>query len=337
MANRIAAALLTTLGLVAATAAQADDMRIAQTQVPDYRSIAATITTRDTGEVRARISGTLTSLKVREGDIVKAGQVLAIVSDQKVAIEEQSRISQAVAMKAESDRAAADLARVRQLFDKGFYSQAKLDQAVAASKAATAAWKAAASATALTSEIAQQGKLLAPADGRVLQASVPAGAVVMAGDVVVVMATNDAVIRLELPEREARGLKKGDAIRISDDTGNGTVEQDVRIREIYPQVRDGKITIDLDMGALKSSFVGERVRAKVAVGVRSSIVVPKSYVSTRFGVDYVRLVTSSGALDIPVQIGQGITTPGGEAGVEVLSGLRPGDTISKPGRAPVQS
>ena len=174
--------LVMALSLAAVPAAHAEEIRISQVAVPDYRSIAATVTTRDTGEVRARIPGTLTSLKVREGDVVKAGQVLAVVSDQKVAIEEQGRIAQAAALKAESDRAAADLARVRQLFEKGFYSQAKLDQAVAGSKAATAAWKAAASATALTTELAQQGKLLAPADGRILRASVPAGAVVMAGD-----------------------------------------------------------------------------------------------------------------------------------------------------------
>jgi RND family efflux transporter MFP subunit len=324
------------LGLSVVTA-QADSLTITQTSVPDFRSVAATITTRDTGEVRARISGTLTSLKVREGDVVKAGQVLAVIADQKVALEGLTRVSQAAALKAESDRAAADLARVRKVFDKGFYSQAKLDQAIASSKAATAAWKAAASAMALTSEMAQQGKLLAPADGRVLRASVPAGAVVMAGDAVIVMATNDAVVRLELPEREARGLKKGDAIRLSDDAASGPVEQDVRIREIYPQVRDGKITIDLDAGALKSSFVGERVRAKVAVGVRQSVVVPRAYVSTRYGVDYVRLEMRSGALDIPVQTGQAVPMPGGGDGVEVLSGLRPGDTITKAGRAAVQS
>jgi RND family efflux transporter MFP subunit len=316
----------------------AETLSVTQREVPDYRAVAGTLTTRDMGEVRARIPGTLVALRVREGDEVEKGQVLAVIADDKVALELQSRRAQAAALKAESDRAAADLERVRKVFDKGFYSKARLEQAAATSKAATEAWKAAAAAQAVAAETGQQGKLLSPAAGRVMRAPVPAGAVVMAGDVIVTVATNNAVIRFELPEREARGLKVGDMIRVSEDGFNGKArEAEVRVREIYPQVRDGRITVDLERGDLKQTFVGERIKARVVVGMRQSIVVPRDYVTTRFGVDYVSLVTRTGSLDIPVQTGQGLRTDSGQEGVEVLSGLRAGDKIVKPVRGLVQS
>jgi len=316
----------------------ADTLAVTQREVPDYKAVAATLTTRDLGEVRARIPGTLVSLRVREGDQVQKGQVLAVIADEKVALELLSRRSQTAALKAESDRAAADLERVRKVFEKGFYSQARLEQAQAASKAATEAWKAGAAAQAVSAEIGEQGKLLAPAAGRVLKAAVPAGAVVMAGDAIVTVATNDAVIRLELPEREARGLKAGDIIRVSEEGFNGKGrEAEVRIREIYPQVRDGRITVDLERGNLKQTFVGERIKARVVVGMRLAVVVPRDYVTTKFGVDYVSLVTRTGSLDIPVQTGQAISMGANQEGVEVLSGLRAGDKILKPVRRLVQS
>jgi RND family efflux transporter MFP subunit len=330
--------LLLAAGLFTAGVASADALVVTQRDVPDYKAVAATLTTRDLGEVRARIPGTLVSLSVREGDLVGKGQVLAVIADDKVALEQQSRRAQTAALKAESDRAAADLERVRKVFEKGFYSQARRDQAVATSRAATEAWKAAAAAQAVTAEVAAQGKLLAPAAGRVLRAPVPAGAVVMAGDVIVTVATNDAVIRLEIPEREARGLKAGDSIRVSEDANGGRArDAEVKIREIYPQVREGRVTVDLERGSLTQTFIGERIKARVIVGYRQSIVIPRDYVVTRFGVDYVSLVTRSGTLDIPVQTGQSLALQGDADGVEILSGLRPGDQIRKPVRRMVQS
>ncbi len=329
---------LLAVSLAAGGAARAESLSVTQREVPDYRAVAGTLTTRDMGEVRARIGGTLVALRVREGDMVEKGQVLALIADDKVALELQSRRAQAAALKAESDRAAADLERVRKVFEKGFYSKARLEQAAAVSKAATEAWKAAAASQAVAAETGEQGKLLSPAAGRVMRAPVPAGAVVMAGDVIVTVATNDAVIRLELPEREARGLKAGDMIRVSEDGINGKArEAEVRVREIYPQVRDGRITVDLERGSLKQTFIGERVMARVVVGTRQAIVIPRDYVTTRFGVDYVSLVTGAGQLDIPVQTGQSLRLADGVDAVEVLSGLKPGDQIQKPARKLVQS
>ena len=74
---------------------------------------------------------------------------------------------------------------MRAVYDKGFYSKARLDQAVAAAKSAESAWKAGAAAQAVVTEQAGQGQVLAPAAGRVVRASVPAGSVVMPGDVMV--------------------------------------------------------------------------------------------------------------------------------------------------------
>jgi RND family efflux transporter MFP subunit len=329
MIMRATILLLSFLVAAAGQAVAADRFAVTERTIPDYKTVAATYTTRDMGEARARIGGTLVDLRVREGDIVNKDQVLAVVADQKLALELQSRTAQTAAAKAESERAAAELSRVRTVFAKGFYSKARLDQAVATAKTADAAWKAAAAAQGVIAEQTTQGQILAPAAGKVVRASIPAGSVVTAGDVVVVVASNDPVVRVEVPERDASGLKKGDALRL---VADGPVERagSTVIREVYPEVRNGRVTIDLEGKTLGEVFIGQRVRVLVATGERRAIVIPQSYVTTRFGVDYVSLSIKDGSLDIPVQRGQPIDLDTLKDGVEILSGLKPGDVIMKP-------
>jgi len=57
------------------------------------------------------------------------------------------------------------------------------------------------------------------------------------------------------------------------------------------------------------------------------IVIPESYVLTRYGVDYVRLLRDNDTvIEAPVQRGR--VSPGkGEAMIEILAGLQSGDII----------
>ncbi|HMO42636.1 MAG TPA: biotin/lipoyl-binding protein, partial [Phenylobacterium sp.] len=122
----------------AAAAAQGERLTLGLQPIADVKPAAAVVTTRDMGEARARIGGTLAELRVREGEVVRKGQVLAMVRDQRLVLEARAYESQQAAAEAEAVRAEADLARVRTLHDKGFYAAARLDQAQAAARAARA-------------------------------------------------------------------------------------------------------------------------------------------------------------------------------------------------------
>lgn len=88
---------------------------------------------------------------------------------------------------------------------------------------------------------------------------------------------------------------------------------------------------DLDARGLEGGFVGARVRVLIPAGQREAIVIPARYVQTRYGVDYVRLVRADDAvIDAPVQRGSAVPTEAIADGVEILSGLEPGDVIVPP-------
>lgn len=293
----------------------------------DLKPVSAILTNRDTGAARARIGGTLVELSVREGDIVDEGQIIAVVADNRRNLEASAGESAATAAEARAIQARADLKRVQELFDQGVYAQARLDAAKAGARAAEAQLNSARAGSAALAEAASQGKVLAPAAGKVTRAPVPQGAVVLPGEIIAEIATGRRVLRAELPEADGASLHEGDAIRI---VRSGDVDGTVaKIVQVYPAVQYGKIEIDIDATDVNGGFVGMRIPVLIPIGGRTAIAVPERFITVRYGVDYVRLIRTDGVLDAPIQRGGAVFVSGEEL-TEVLSGLRVGDQILAP-------
>lgn len=314
----------------AQTAPAAGRLTVQSQTVADLKPVPATLTTRDMAEARARISGVLVSLAVKEGDMVRQGQVIGRVKDDRLSLQTGAFDAQVSAAAAEAARANADLGRTRDLFSHGVYAQARLDQVEAQAKAANANLAAARAQRGASAELGAQGTIMAPAAGRVLVADVPIGSVVMPGQTVAKITAGPMVVRIELPEGQARALKVGDVVQLAAEDLRGVAAQGT-ITQIYPSVTGGQVTADVSAPGLPQDLIGQRVRAQIKVGSRSALIVPRRYIATRFGVDYARLVRADNTVsETPVQ-----TTAGPAADtVEVLSGLRAGDILTPAGRAP---
>jgi len=315
---------------VAHTAPAAGRLIVQSQTVADLKPVPATLSTRDMAEARARISGVLVSLSVKEGDMVRQGQVIGRVKDDRLALQTSAFDAQVSAAAAEAARASADLSRTRDLFSHGVYAQARLDQVEAQAKAAHANLAAARAQRAASAELGAQGAILAPAAGRVLVADVPAGSVVMPGQTLAKITAGPMVVRIELPEGQARALKVGDVVQLAAEDLRGVAAQGT-ITQVYPSVTSGQVTADVSAPGLPQDLIGQRVRAQIKVGSRPALIVPRRYLVTRFGVDYARLVRVDNTVsETPVQ-----TTAGPTAEmVEVLSGLRAGDVLTPAGKAP---
>ena len=169
--------------------------------VPDLKPVAATVTSRDIAEARARIGGTIVKLNVKEGDLVRRGQVIAVVADDRIGLETQAYEAQVQAASAQNVNAQAELTRTRDLYAYGVYSKSRLDQVEAAAKAASGALSAARAQRAASAERGAQGAIIAPSDGRVLKADVPKGTVVVPGQSVATLTSGPLVLRVEFPRR----------------------------------------------------------------------------------------------------------------------------------------
>lgn len=306
----------------APAAAEGERLVVQRIEIAQRTPLSAEIATRDQAEALPRISGTLVELRVREGDRVAKGQLIARVVDTRLGHETGALAAQAAAAAAQAEAARAELARIEYLYRRGVYAKARLDQVRANARSAEAQLRAAREQRSASAAAAGQGAILAPATGRVLRADVPEGSVVVPGTSVATITAGPPVLRLEVPDSLARTLRPGAAVMI-EDKGRGERRTGV-IAQLYPAVSGGRVRADAVVPGLSTELVGQRVTVLVETGVRSGILVPRRFVSTRFGIDYVDLAGKDGsAMTVPVQ-----TAPARDpAAIEILAGASAGDVL----------
>lgn len=293
--------------------------------VQDRKAVFATVESADTLNARARIGGTVGSLAVDDGDAVQEGQVIAVVGDPKLMLQLQSIEARINSLQAEAEQARTELNRAEQLFRQGVVPQARLDQARTAVQVLERNLNALQAERKVVIQQADEGEVLAPTSGRVLDTLVINGSVVMPGEPIALIAADTYLLRMEVPERHARFIKVGDTVQVGDrgmaQDPTGQTRQG-EVVKVYPQLRNGRVVADVTVEGLGDYFVGERAVVYVSTGTRQAIVVPPEFLTTRFGVTY---VTLENGREVVVQTGGRV-----EGGMEILSGLRPGDVVVKP-------
>lgn len=328
----LAVATVHGFGLATAQEAPAQARSVVVSEIDDLKAVFATVRSKDRIEARVRTPGTVASLSIDRGSAVEAGQVLALVTDPKIALKIKALEAQIVAIRSRQSTAKAELERSEALKAKGVAPQARVDQAQTTFEVARNDLKAAEAELSVVRTQIAEGEVLAPASGRVLQVPVTEGSVVMPGEAIATIAANGYLLRLEVPERHARFIKQGDKVLLGarglSDNASPSVEG--KITQVYPELSDGRVVADADVPDLGSYFVGERVQVLISAGRRNAIVLPEAFVFSRYGLDYVRVATSSGSTeDVVVQTGQRLSQ-GSEASVEILTGLAGGDKVMMP-------
>ncbi len=317
--------------LMAHQAQAAETFTVTSKQVADEKAVFATVESSNVIPARARIGGTVAQLTVKEGDRVTQGQVVGIVGDDKLVLQMKSLDAQIAGLDAQLAQSQLDLTRAEDLFAKGTIPKTRLDEARTASNVATNTQRARIAERSVIEQQLSEGQVLAPTAGRVLKVPVTAGSVILPGEPVATIAEEHFVLRLRVPERHARFLKAGDLVRIDDD---GSIKGDPQfgtISLVYPQIEDGRVTADAEVTGLGDYFVGERIRVWVSAGERASVIVPASFITTRFGIDFARVgADAKSAVDVPVQRGRDQPRPDMPDALEILSGLKAGDVLVRP-------
>lgn len=322
-------ALLLLTGLMAAVPAFAETLVLAPAEVTEWKSVYGTVEARETVPARARIGGVVQELSVTEGDMVKAGQEIAVVHDDKIAFQIAAYDAQIEALKAQLATAQADLDRGQALVGRGVITTQRLDQLQTSVDVLAGQITTTEAQRSITEQQAAEGHVLAPGDGLVLTVPVTPGAVIMSGEPVATIGGGGVFLRLSVPERHAFALKEGDEIRI---TAAGTTPTG-RIAKLYPEINNGRVVADVEVEGLETGFVNARVLVALPVGTRAALLVPRTAVASRAGLDFVRVAGQGAAAgaesERTVVLGEAVTQDGAEM-VEVLSGLSAGDAVVLP-------
>ena len=287
------------------------------------------------GEVRPRyeqrygfrVPGKIARRMVDVGQVVKAGQVLAVLDSQDVLPAINAQAAQVDVAKTDWVLQQSELKRQQELRDKGFVSGAALERQAATTAAADARVKAAQSQLANAKNGLTFQTLTADKAGVVVAVDAEAGSVVAAGQSVVRVAQlGEKELVVNVPERAVGQMKQAKGFMAQFDAIPGKTYA-ATLRELAPaadaasRTYAAKLSITNADDALK---LGMSATVRLDLGAAQVIVVPNTALYTRDNATRVWLVDRATETVRAVEIKLGEST---NEGVTIASGLKPGDLV----------
>jgi len=284
--------------------------------------------------LRAKVAGELKALDVREGESVRAGQVLGQIDPTEFDLRLRQSQQQSEAAKAQLDIAVRQLSNSQALVAQGFISPTALETAAATEAGARANLQAALAAVALAQKARADATLVAPIGGVVAERMAKPGNLININTPLYRIVDNSRLEAvLNVPEREMATMKPGLPIRMVVDALRGQVFEGV-VGRISPVVDAGSGTfrvVGVFAGheGLKPGMFG---RLQIVYDEReAALSVPREAVVEANGEASVFLVEAGKAVRRVVRLGH---VDGAYA--EVVEGLAVGDQVITAGRIAVR-
>ena len=149
--------------------AASDVVKARQMDITQGLAVSGTLKAVNSAVIKARVAGELQGLTVREGDFVKAGQIIARIDASELLSRVRQAREQAESSKAQVEVAQRQYDNNKALVDQGFISKTALDTSLANLNAAQSTYKAALAGTDVAKKSVDDTVLKAPISGQVSQ------------------------------------------------------------------------------------------------------------------------------------------------------------------------
>lgn len=275
--------------------------------------------------VKARVAGELQGLTVREGDSVKAGQVLARID----ASEYQSRVRQAQEQ-ADSAKAQAEVVQRqydnnKALVDQGFISKTALDTSLANLNAARSTHKAALAAVDVAKKSLDDTVLRAPLTGQVAQRlAQPGERVGVDARVLEIVDLSRLELEASLGAADALSVRPGQTAVLQIEGSKQTVN--ATVARVNPSAQGGSrsvlvyLSVDNPGGqtGLRQGLFAQGTLGTTRV---SALAVPLSAVRTDKPAPYVQVVENNQVAHKPVEPGMRASSANGDSAMVAVKGV----------------
>lgn len=280
-----------------------------------------------TAMVKAKVAGELKSLTVREGDTVRAGQVLGQIDTTELEWRLRQTEQQAEAAKAQVDVAERTLANNRALVSQGFISPTALDTSQANANGARATLQAAQAASALARKSLGDATLVSPINGLVSQRlAQPGERVALDARVLEVVDLTRLELEAALPPQAVAQVRVGASAMLQLE---GLVEPvSAQVVRINPSASSSTRTVAayLSVAPHPSLRQGLFATGRITLPGTTSVMVPSSAV--RLDLPEPSLLVLEGERAVQRKVTLGATGEAqGLAVTEVLSGVKAGESV----------
>ncbi len=292
-------------------------------EVEEYFETSGAIMAKTINQIAGRTMGTVTSLRVKEGDRVHAGQVLLTIDDrdavQKVIAAERALES------AQQNRSLAEITygRYRKLYDEKALSQQEMDQIETQKKITGLDYE---RSKALLNEARVNRDfttIVSPVSGVVTEKKTERGSMAAPGaPLLTVEDVSSFILDANLDEHLTGKVTAGTPVDISVDAIN--LEFKGRITEIVPSIDPLSRTFIAKIALTDPSLrTGLYARVKIPTGKKTVIVLPDKAIVEKGQLTGVYVVDQGGTITFR------LVRPGSHYGnnVEILSGIKANDRV----------
>lgn len=297
-------------------------LQIQDTVFNHYVELRGNVATRKNLVLNAEFSGILKQLLVKEGDRVKAGQLLTVLDDGGL----EAQLAQ---LQAQADLAETTFERQKRLWDQKIGSEIQYLQAKTQYESSANA------VTQMKNQLAKT-RITAPFSGTIDEIMADPGANLAPGmPVIRLVSLEDMYVEVEVPEVYLPQIKKGTDVRVFFPVLGEEVETSVRQVSDFIKPSNRTFGVEVSIPGLNGS-VKPNLNARVYINDYTNpraILIPQSVITENAeGEQYVYLATGVDSANRAV-VKQTVVKVGKTQGdlVEILEGIKPGDAVISEG------
>ena len=286
----------------------------------------------DSAIVKARVAAEVKEITVREGDAVKAGQLLGRLDATEFEWRLRQAEQQAASAQSQLDIAERALANNRALVEQGFISKNALDTSVMSAAGARASLEAARAAAELARKSLADTQIRAPLAGLVSQRFVqPGERVALDAKLIEIVDLSRIELEAAVSPEDITSVQVGSRARLQIDGIAAPVQ--ARVVRINPSAQTGSraVPVYLEVAPTPGLRQGLFARGGIELERRPGLVLPASALRIDQARPYVLVAAGGKAVQRAVEPGaRGWASFGGgapEPAIAVVSGLAAGDVV----------
>ena len=316
-AKQAAAALAAQPAPLVIELAPSDVVTVKTVNLSQGLEISGALKAVNSATIKARVSGELQGLTVREGDLVKAGQVVARVNAGEYALRVRQAQEQADAARAQIDIAQRQFDNNRALVAQGFISKTALDTSSSNLVAAQANHKAAMASVEVARKSVDDTVLRSPISGIVSQRlAQPGERIGVDARVLEVVDLSRIELEAAISAADSVGVMVGQQAQLQIEGASQTLA--ARVVRINPSAQAGSRSVLVYLAIANPAGLRQGLFAQGTLGTaqRSVLAVPVSAVRTDKPSPYVQTIEGNKVVQRTVELG-----PRGDTGGEAMVGI----------------
>ena len=275
--------------------AQSDVTQAEVREITQGLPISGTVKAVNYAVIKARVAGELKEVLAREGDVVKAGDVLARIDPTEYQRRWLQAAESATAAKAQMDIAQRAWDNNKALVDQGFISKAAMDNSVASYQGAVASHKAAMAGADVARKALDDATLRAPFAGIVSGRAAQVGERVgVDAKIMELVDLSQLEVEVPLSPSESMDVRVDQVASLQVEDRPNTVT--AKVKRISPSAQTGSRSVLIYLGLDKAEGLRHGLFAKGILGMGKSqiLAVPLSAVRTDRAQPYVQVVAQVG-------------------------------------------